>query len=35
MSTFPNTTGIIIGPETDTSIYPGNPNSSLQASDFV
>ncbi|KAJ7333447.1 beta-lactamase-like protein [Mycena albidolilacea] len=35
MSTFPNTTGIIIGPETDTSIYPDNPNSSLQASDFV
>ncbi|KAJ6455399.1 beta-lactamase-like protein [Mycena sanguinolenta] len=35
MSTFPNSTNIIIGPATDTSIYPANPNATLQASDFV
>ncbi|KAF7357430.1 Metallo-beta-lactamase superfamily protein [Mycena sanguinolenta] len=35
MSTFPNSTNIIIGPATDTSIYPANPNATLQASDFA
>ncbi|KAJ7931669.1 beta-lactamase-like protein [Mycena leptocephala] len=35
MSKFPNTTAIIIGSETDTSIYPQFPNASLQASDFA
>ncbi|KAJ6561867.1 beta-lactamase-like protein [Mycena capillaripes] len=35
MSQFPNTTGLIIGSETDTSTFPENPNSTLQASDFA
>ncbi|KAK7055317.1 Metallo-beta-lactamase superfamily protein [Favolaschia claudopus] len=35
MSKFPNSTNIIIGPETDTSIFPENPNATLQASDFA
>ncbi|KAJ6455401.1 hypothetical protein C8R45DRAFT_1188047 [Mycena sanguinolenta] len=35
MSTFPNSTNIIIGPDTNTSIYPANPNATLQASDFA
>ncbi|KAJ7931685.1 beta-lactamase-like protein [Mycena leptocephala] len=35
MSKFPNTTAIIMGSETDTSIYPQFPNASLQASDFA
>ncbi|KAK7055319.1 Metallo-beta-lactamase superfamily protein [Favolaschia claudopus] len=35
MSKFPNSTNLIIGPATDTSVYPGNPNATLQASDFA
>ncbi|KAF8169143.1 hypothetical protein K438DRAFT_1615565, partial [Mycena galopus ATCC 62051] len=35
MSLFPNTTEIIIGPATNTSIYPADPDASLQASDFA
>ncbi|KAF8216652.1 beta-lactamase-like protein [Mycena galopus ATCC 62051] len=35
MSKFPNTTGLIIGSETDTSTYPDSPNATLQASDFA
>ncbi|KAJ7654510.1 beta-lactamase-like protein [Mycena polygramma] len=35
MSKFPNTTGLIIGSETDTATYPQSPNSSLQVSDFA
>ncbi|KAJ6455400.1 hypothetical protein C8R45DRAFT_1036258 [Mycena sanguinolenta] len=35
MSTFPNSTNIIIGPDTNTSIFPANPNATLQASDFA
>ncbi|KAF8194267.1 beta-lactamase-like protein [Mycena galopus ATCC 62051] len=35
MSTFPNTTGIVIGPATNTSIYPADSTASLQASDFA
>ncbi|KAJ6561857.1 beta-lactamase-like protein [Mycena capillaripes] len=35
MSRFPNTTGLIIGSETDTSTFPENPNSTLQDSDFA
>ncbi|KAJ7130625.1 beta-lactamase-like protein [Mycena epipterygia] len=34
MSKFPNTTGLVIGPDTDTSIFP-DPTASLQASDFA
>ncbi|KAJ7123692.1 beta-lactamase-like protein [Mycena epipterygia] len=35
MSKFPNTTGLTIGPETDTTTFPENPNATLQASDFA
>ncbi|KAJ7130624.1 beta-lactamase-like protein [Mycena epipterygia] len=35
MSKFPNTTGLVIGPDTDTSIFPESPTASLQASDFA
>ncbi|KAJ7902480.1 hypothetical protein B0H13DRAFT_1717460 [Mycena leptocephala] len=35
MSKFPNSTGLIIGSETDTSTFPENPNSLLQVSDFA
>ncbi|KAJ6581614.1 beta-lactamase-like protein [Mycena capillaripes] len=35
MSKFPNTTGLIIGSETDTSTYPESPNAILQSSDFA
>ncbi|KAJ7180787.1 beta-lactamase-like protein [Mycena filopes] len=35
MSKFPNTTKLIIGPETDTSTYPTFPNAGLQESDFA
>ncbi|KAJ7130623.1 hypothetical protein C8R44DRAFT_775899 [Mycena epipterygia] len=35
MSKFPNTTGLVIGPATDTSIFPESPTASLQASDFA
>ncbi|KAJ7771585.1 beta-lactamase-like protein [Mycena metata] len=35
MSKFPNTTGLVIGPGTNTSLYPEFPNSALQASDFA
>ncbi|KAF7325112.1 Metallo-beta-lactamase superfamily protein [Mycena kentingensis (nom. inval.)] len=35
MSRFPNSTGIIVGGATNTSIFPDNPNSQLQASDFA
>ncbi|KAJ7642755.1 beta-lactamase-like protein [Mycena polygramma] len=35
MSKFPNTTGIIIGSETDTETYPQSPNATLQDSDFA
>ncbi|KAF7311570.1 Metallo-beta-lactamase superfamily protein [Mycena kentingensis (nom. inval.)] len=35
MSKFPNTTRLVMGSETDTSIYPANPNATLQASDLV
>ncbi|KAJ7696460.1 beta-lactamase-like protein [Mycena rosella] len=35
MSKFPNTTGLIIGPGTNTSTFPGSPNGTLQASDFA
>ncbi|KAJ7642783.1 beta-lactamase-like protein [Mycena polygramma] len=35
MSKFPNTTGLVIGSETDTATYPQSPNASLQASDFA
>ncbi|KAF8140832.1 hypothetical protein K438DRAFT_1995661 [Mycena galopus ATCC 62051] len=35
MSLFPNTTEIIIGPATNASIYPADPDASLQASDFA
>ncbi|KAJ7772627.1 beta-lactamase-like protein [Mycena maculata] len=35
MSKFPNSTSLIIGPGTDTAIYPETANASLQASDFA
>ncbi|KAJ7879935.1 beta-lactamase-like protein, partial [Mycena olivaceomarginata] len=35
MSKFPNTTGLIIGSETDTATYPEFPNATLQTSDFA
>ncbi|KAJ7130622.1 beta-lactamase-like protein [Mycena epipterygia] len=35
MSKFPNSTGLVIGPATDTSIFPESPTASLQASDFA
>ncbi|KAJ7209144.1 beta-lactamase-like protein [Mycena pura] len=35
MSKFPNTTGLVIGSETDTSTFPENPNGTLQTSDFA
>ncbi|KAJ7759168.1 beta-lactamase-like protein [Mycena metata] len=35
MSKFPNTTGLVIGSETDTSTYPTFPNATLQESDFA
>ncbi|KAJ7642803.1 beta-lactamase-like protein [Mycena polygramma] len=35
MSKFPNTTGLILGSETDTATYSQSPNSSLQVSDFA
>ncbi|KAJ7642703.1 beta-lactamase-like protein [Mycena polygramma] len=35
MSKFPNTTGLVIGLETDTATYPQSPNASLQPSDFA
>ncbi|KAJ7060084.1 hypothetical protein C8F01DRAFT_1254199 [Mycena amicta] len=35
MSKFPNSTGLVIGGATDTSVFPANPNATLQASDFA
>ncbi|KAJ7258722.1 beta-lactamase-like protein [Mycena haematopus] len=35
MSTFPNSTNLIIGPATDTSLFPAVPTAALQASDFA
>jgi len=35
MSKFPNSTGLVIGSETDTRTYPDFPNATLQASDFA
>ncbi|KAJ7464104.1 beta-lactamase-like protein [Mycena latifolia] len=35
MSKFPNSTKLIIGPGTDTAIFPESPAGSLQASDFA
>ncbi|KAJ6597545.1 beta-lactamase-like protein [Mycena vulgaris] len=35
MSKFPNTTDLVIGPETDTATFPETPTSTLQASDFA
>ncbi|KAJ7043062.1 hypothetical protein C8F04DRAFT_1073540 [Mycena alexandri] len=35
MSKFPNTTGLVIGPGTNRSLYPEFPDSALQASDFA
>ncbi|KAJ7334280.1 beta-lactamase-like protein [Mycena albidolilacea] len=35
MSKFPNTTGLVIGSETDVSTYPDFPNATLLASDFA
>ncbi|KAJ7890469.1 beta-lactamase-like protein [Mycena olivaceomarginata] len=35
LSKFPNTTGLVIGSETDTSTYPEFANASLQASDLA
>ncbi|KAF8186580.1 beta-lactamase-like protein [Mycena galopus ATCC 62051] len=35
MSKFPNTTGLVIGSETNTTTYPENANASLQVSDFA
>ncbi|KAJ7119576.1 hypothetical protein C8R44DRAFT_877996 [Mycena epipterygia] len=34
MSKSPNTAGLVIAPDTDTSIFPDSPTASLQASDF-
>ncbi|KAJ7457972.1 beta-lactamase-like protein [Mycena galericulata] len=35
MSKFPNTTNLIIGPDTNTATFPEDPNATLQASDFA
>ncbi|KAF7356511.1 Metallo-beta-lactamase superfamily protein [Mycena venus] len=35
MSKFPNSTGLVIGSETDTTTYPEFPNATLQTSDFA
>ncbi|KAJ6451247.1 beta-lactamase-like protein [Mycena vulgaris] len=35
MSKFPNTTGLVIGPGTDTTTFPEFPNAALQASDLA
>ncbi|KAJ6591465.1 beta-lactamase-like protein [Mycena vulgaris] len=35
MSKFPNTTGLVIGPGTDTATFPEFPHAALQASDFA
>ncbi|KAJ6488464.1 hypothetical protein C8R47DRAFT_1046454 [Mycena vitilis] len=35
MAKFPNTTSLVIGPGTNTSLYPEFPDSTLQASDFA
>ncbi|KAJ7091437.1 beta-lactamase-like protein [Mycena belliarum] len=35
MSKFPNTTGLVIGPGTDTATFPESPTASLQASDLA
>ncbi|KAF8133083.1 beta-lactamase-like protein [Mycena galopus ATCC 62051] len=35
MSKFPNSTGLVIGSETDTETYPEFPNATLLASDFA
>ncbi|KAJ7633720.1 beta-lactamase-like protein [Mycena rosella] len=35
MSTFPNTTGLVFGADTNTSTFPEFPNATLQASDLT
>ncbi|KAJ6530038.1 hypothetical protein DFH09DRAFT_1093716 [Mycena vulgaris] len=35
MSKFPNTTGLVIGPGTDTATFPESPNAALQTSDLA
>nr|GAT47775.1 metallo-beta-lactamase superfamily protein [Mycena chlorophos] len=35
MTKFPNSTNLVIGPETNMTIYPADPNSYVQASDFA